>query len=1538
MTKAHSDRIKQGGEDHGYSIRVGKTLPQGAVNLAYVHNKPTSPEANLLITDLSGDIVENTVRNPEDVMVYPDETFLLRALNAPFESNSRDIELTDEFSIPLTPQDRPYPLYYEVKVAGLFDARGALLVPYPGGYVDQPIVDGLDYSQVKNTADEFLYLGGKIRVTKLDGTPIPSTYRYKIKLIKHVGAGVPADACKIVVYTNFTGTNEDTYVVRYERYNPTGTHTADYVEILNAYTFFSSMTKAEVEALAENPKDGSGWKSELMDKKFLVTQNDNHKWEVYAPSQVIVADSTSRPSHQFQYKIRGRLRTKFNSNEPGSINIGVVYINESIFGAEDLTSIVEAMYKHDLKPPYLDFENPHHPYVNQVLTDEQLLEKKQTAQYWTVDLSMPSDYLNDYDLIIITGYGAVDMALYNDSLRNYLENGGRLWIDNAGTGTSALSISNFLTNITFSTTQSSSGIKGYGITNPEAYPEYSVEIQATRRLYNLNTSNLAIGYPGITPKIQFGTGESASLWATIVRYSNGNEPCVIKRTIYSNGALIVSNCGMFRSISRPSEDIKLAMNMILAVAEEKTVHTPWLKDYVYHRDNLFKEEYKNGNHDVYVDDRNDNDSTQIVAKKILNPTVRDALIPFMPSSYYKAKGVFTVEVRADTEINLLNKDFEVGTYDNVSGAPVTSWTEDGMNVIPGWNTSSTAPSVLFEHVSNVTQRGTKAVKATLASSGTATWWRQVSNLAQGTYKVTAWVKTVNASGNGANIAVYKDNILIGNSQVMIGTLDWTKIEVTVGLTAAGSIDVGIGFNIASTGEMWIDSVAVVAVGSVYMTPESDGTRALYAYAVRPKGDIFDLKREGFTSSDVTVFDPPRTVQCVIRSFVYKWNNSTTRYDRVYGNYVKHIAEVRKSDGFLSLGAMTALVPALKVADENGNHIAEWADKTKIFFEVGVEDTPSQAGHSNFVNIGIFNTNGGRYFYSETGENVIGYEELYSDTNPDDIVVQIWTNYYTIRATKRIYSARINDSQRVYLAVPGTIDNRDNWHLRIHKGGFVKSELSYREYDAFKSFYEGKRFGVHTYELPEYERQVFKPSYGFRRVRKEICEYVNDTTVRVQNAPLYVNIGQSRNETISAIDSNMKIFKAANGDWAKTFVPKVYMDTAANGVFIEITSGYDIDTINGIVILDNPATGVVKVSYDYSNLEVFKRIYTKRRVKMERLTPMDGGETSKMFASTSKNWMMSPTPVLYKQPYGSSEKIIIPVNTYTINYDEGTILFKDEVSDRVFADYNATNDKQIIIKDYDAQNGLIHLASSITFKDELYVNYYYVENFVEYRGYYDEDLGKFLHLDLNPNEGHYSTFPTYHTEPDGTQIPVRYDLVPSSKLMNKEVYVYLVPHKSTTSSVVNQYTIRHCFSKSEWDKIQRTQPGIALLLGVVQLREHVKVEDTVVLDTRVRGGGLKASITKEMIKKRQPQSLSNWDIGPWDGAAYYKNGVVIIQLPRAILQSAGGQFTEKQVEDIVGKYIAYGVYYIVEYLSEEELGNVRHTIFLQGASFPNTLNK
>lgn len=1519
MTRSHNDRINEDSMNGGYSIRVGKKLPVNSANLAYVYTPKAAPEKNLVINDLSHLIRENglpSTYKTEKVM-FPDNKFLLREMSGESKIPSRNIALTDEFSTPATTQDGQSPLYYRAKTKGYFDAKGAPVYPYKGGYMAQPPEKVYDYAEIiVEDRDQLLYMGNKIRITYLDGSPLKTEYKYKVQLIREEGEGIPPNSYSVYVYTSFRSSKDETFVIRYEKYNNNGSHTDDYVEVLNAHPFFEQVNKKEIDDLVENPKVNGEWREELTHKKYALVESKDREntYEVYAPSQVVVANHITRPPHQFKYKIESRLRTKLNATNPGKIKVGIAYLNQTYYAQEieNLSGVLKKLNEDVLRPQYLDFENPHNSLLSLI---------KENIKYWAIDLNMPPEHYNDYDLIILTGYGFYDMRPHNDSLRSFMRNGGTLWVDNGGSGDGVLSFTTtggeetFLTNVGFSKTTNETGFKVKGkAPNADDF---------LNRLYVIGSTQLGIGHTGVNPRITFGSGELATRWSTIVEYGS-TKPSVMYRPFEEKGLLMVSNCGIFRSIFYSNEvNTKLAMNIMLALAEEKWLTTPWMSDYVYHRDNLFRQEYKGFGDDVYyVDDRNDKDETQIVAKKIVNKTVRDQMLPYIPKAFYSGRGDYRILVNSNNEVTMDNTNFEVGAYDKTTGAAITQWNQTTVEAIKGWSTKYMAGSTAqFKHITNYSHRGEKAIQVSAPDDGIgshAYWLSKTPTLPGGSYKITVWLKTTDgkgAGGTGPAVGVYDlDGTKVGVSTAILGTRDWTRVELNFSVKEFKQVEIRTGFVDGNgSGTVMIDYFSLESIGSVYQTPDGNGQDPLYFYAVRPKGTSFDIKEQGFDSSDITLYDPEITLTFVVRAFVFVWNSTIGKMERKTGNYVIYNKKMRRSDGIVNLGSISTLLPAL-------NEGFQWADTNKIYYEIFIGNNNGVDLESQFVNMYIYDKESGEYHFNKDGEFIIRHMDIYyGRTKPKDIIIQARTDYYTIRGTKRRYGMKVESEDKIELAYPSTVDTRDCWFLRVKNGAFVKKEMSYQDLLELKMhdnrYYEFQErlFGTHYYSLPEYGRQVFKPSIGIKRVEKEIAEYVNDNTIRVQDAPLYVKEGEVKGEIMTAIDDKKKIFRALNGDWLKEAAIKVEVDEDNDGGFVLWTDYYDADYKNGYIIFDRTVNGKVRVSYSYKNLRIFKRKYNNSRIRNEFIQS-EGERLStsdyKTFVSKHRNWMAFPTPVV-RLVTRSGEKggNIAPPTMYKIDYEAGTLTFKDDMKSRVLVDYSYSTDEELNIRDYDIQNGLIYLESNIDFKDELYVNYYYEEQYVEYRGYWDDFANRFIRLDLNPMDGHYCTLPT--TERINNLDYTIYKEVPTAKLMNKEVYVYIVPHKDSFGNHT-EHTIRHCFSNAEWKSIQKTNPA-ALLLGTVYIREHAQVTDAVVLDARKRGGGIREDISDATIRDKSYASLSNWDIGAWDGKAYYRNGVLIIEIPKKILQSEGGQFAEKEVTDIVKKYIAYGIYYIVEFI-------------------------
>ncbi|WP_422661724.1 vWA domain-containing protein (plasmid) [Paenibacillus sp. EC2-1] len=192
-TKAHTSEILKTDKDReleeqglGYllpqgtqhKIRMGTRVPKDAVNLAYAHIPPINSRENVLITDLSNTILENSKNaQASDVYMYPDKSLLLNTIDGKSELPTMDVSMTNIFKDGV-------PLYYAHRLTYLhFDNAGP---------------------------DEFgMYDGNGITIVDRKGSPIIRPYR--IQLI----ATEMSRLYEVIVYTSFNDTESDTYSVIY---------------------------------------------------------------------------------------------------------------------------------------------------------------------------------------------------------------------------------------------------------------------------------------------------------------------------------------------------------------------------------------------------------------------------------------------------------------------------------------------------------------------------------------------------------------------------------------------------------------------------------------------------------------------------------------------------------------------------------------------------------------------------------------------------------------------------------------------------------------------------------------------------------------------------------------------------------------------------------------------------------------------------------------------------------------------------------------------------------------------------------------------------------------------------------------------------------------------------------------------------------------------------------------------------------------------------------------------------------------------------
>jgi hypothetical protein len=256
-----------------------------------------------------------------------------------------------------------------------------------------------------------------------------------------------------------------------------------------------------------------------------------------------------------------------------------------------------------------------------------------------------------------------------------------------------------------------------------------------------------------------------------------------------------------------------------------------------------------------------------------------------------------------------------------------------------------------------------------------------------------------------------------------------------------------------------------------------------------------------------------------------------------------------------------------------------------------------------------------------------------------------------------------------------------------------------------------------------------------------------------------------------------------------------------------------------------------------------------------------------------------------------------------------------------------------VKSISASSGMIRLEDPIVNSaDPIMANYSYLEEWVNYRGFFDgktpQDLGvastTFWHLDLNPAPHHDSivcdgSIPG-HLSRTGTYISKAKERKATNQLLSKPIYIYLYPR----SIMIGEERIKNIIGEQSASTTifhstitDFMSDPLALLLGKIYIQPNSSLQEMVIIDTRSRGGGLSEEVTQVLIDQINPEANYYWDIGYWDGQPYQENGVLFFRLPSTLLKEHGGQFTDVQVKEIVKKHLALGVLPEIEFIPEDE---------------------
>ena len=119
----------------------------------------------------------------------------------------------------------------------------------------------------------------------------------------------------------------------------------------------------------------------------------------------------------------------------------------------------------------------------------------------------------------------------------------------------------------------------------------------------------------------------------------------------------------------------------------------------------------------------------------------------------------------------------------------------------------------------------------------------------------------------------------------------------------------------------------------------------------------------------------------------------------------------------------------------------------------------------------------------------------------------------------------------------------------------------------------------------------------------------------------------------------------------------------------------------------------------------------------------------------------------------------------------------------------------------------------------------------------------------------------------------------------------------------------------YHQIDNSQPeeDHDIYIGSVYIRQNTSLHSTVLVDARVRGGGVIKEMSDTLRRELEPESDFYLDIGYYDGEPYQENGVIIVRLDNSLLKEFGGRFTHDDIEAKVKRWLGFGIYPIIEYV-------------------------
>jgi hypothetical protein len=1202
------------------NIRIGHQVADGDVNLAYINSPDITPAKNV---NLISSIYQT---NYKEFYASPDGSFELNS-DGTTAFNTDSIEITDQFALITNQTEELHPLYYRTKLKKTLDISsmkdkvspyltGHMELPATGEYKervdlvyfgDQVTIGGLSnedfYKIVLSPTEngrEFEYdiwiytsfRGGAGVNYRVSYKPFgKSCGREEILnlepfFVKMYNNGTSNDLTSInpplkVNHTLFDVNNEDILqlipTIRVSQGNsfmsfrlseadnvllPSPNLRIKTIGGESETTQSITIDKTDILSIAEeyNTSGDVNIADLLTLNKYAVEHlTDIDMYRIRVPSRTVTLNNESRPGKLFKYQIDAKLEANYSELNHKTINLGIYFHQgEGIVNVDSLEHLIynmSAILGTNL-PSYISFENPNHP-VNST---------KENDDYWLIDLYQPLEVLSKYDLIIIAGYGDLDLS-YCGSLLEYMKDGGRVWIDNCGNGNEALGIIGWPTesptNVTFSNLLTSSGT--VVLDSNDFVTAY----------YNLSDSNISlecyVNNVPIAAKVVIPEGE---IWTTLAHWTGtGSEAAVAQRHI-GTGTLLVSNLGLTRTICGLNQtDLakqstsKYTFNLILETIRNLWVRSPKITERIYFTSNIFPIEQSEK---IYTIDSINSIDT---AKKLLAPSIREFMQAYAPIDLKKTTGTFTIKVynmdgsECLTVVMPGTNDNSVLTGNEVLWAYLTDSSENQNFDIQelgfvdaetdiyypdidfncsitscayDWGGETgyqeiTGSSLSFPCTINKNERIKDIVAlSNLPARGAGGAWIDPRN--------TFYKLKLEDEDKNVNLGFYSDHYHYDNSGQAI--LSWEDIyQEYPNIYKSYNAD----FKYKITNEFgfpegWVPSdttdVQIISVQSDY-----DKDYLHIKFAPKRNSTVASISKTDYENNWVAV--TPHLTYVVSMDIKLISGNPF-----LLANSVNNVATL-----------------ALNLKSEFNLVAGEWQT---ISFEL----EPS-ISVLRLKPLAVYSTDSDL-------ECCIANLSVRPKTKMTDIKVCAWTNEYGIRASKRKFAIREVSYKDIKIEYPDTNDLRDPWYLRIHNGKYSA------DYYADNNVHVAPVKCVYT--VPEYHHQVFDPYFPYMRETNGTITFVNASTLQLANnnivegsLKLYRRVWENTSIHREKLSTEDKInFKSLHGNWASTPDLKIEILTADfNEVSLEhIIIDYDEGTLQ----FNQTIQYEVYATYTYSEQE------------------------------------------------------------------------------------------------------------------------------------------------------------------------------------------------------------------------------------------------------------------------------------------------------------------------------------------------------------------